>query len=86
MVGDFYTDKFKRDEYAKFFKQPQPLQDVTKEEFEALKKEVLDMKELIKRAIDYDKRNNEPHCETENKIALLKQVAEMVGVDLKDIV
>lgn len=58
---------------------------VTKEDFDALKKEVLEMKELLKRALDYDKRNNEPNCEMEEKVALLKKVAEFVGVTLEDI-
>lgn len=51
--------------------------------FDALKKEVEDMKVLLQRAIDYDKKNNEPNCEVEEKIAMLKQVAKLVGVDLE---
>lgn len=43
------------------------------------------MKELLKKAIEYDKKNNEPHCEVEEKIATLKKIAEMVGVSLEDI-
>lgn len=58
---------------------------VTKEDFDVLKKEVLEMKELLKRALDYDKRNNEPNCEMEEKVALLRQVAEFVGVTLEDV-
>lgn len=57
----------------------------TKEEFEELKKEVLEMKELLKKAIQYDIDNNEPHCEIEEKMATLKKVSEMVGVSLDDI-
>lgn len=58
---------------------------VSKEEFEELKKEVLEMKQLLKRAVEYDEKNNEPHCETEEKIATLKKVAAMVGVSLDDV-
>ena len=54
-------------------------------DFLALKQEVLEMKELLKRAVEYDKRNNEHHCEMEDKVALLKKVAEYVGVSLEDI-
>jgi len=57
----------------------------TKQELDELKKEVLEMKELLKKAIEYDKKNNEPHCEVEEKIATLKKIAEMVGVSLEDI-
>jgi hypothetical protein len=57
----------------------------SKKEFDALKKEVEEMKKLLQKALEYDKRNNEPHCEMEDKVALLKKVAELVGVSLEDI-
>lgn len=82
MVGDFYGQKW----------QPNPLlaptyvpDSVSQFQFEQLRKEVLDMKELLKRALDYDKRNSEPHCEQEDKIKFLRQVAESVGVSLDDL-
>ncbi len=54
-------------------------------EFDALKKEVEDMKVLLKKAKIYDEENNEPNCEMESKVAFLKKVAEFVGVDLEDV-
>ena len=53
--------------------------------FNALKREVELMKELLIRAVQYDKDNDEPHCETDEKIAFLKRVAEWVGIDLNDV-
>lgn len=58
---------------------------VTREEFDALKREVEEMKVLLLRAKDYDERNGEPHCEMEEKVALVRRVAEVVGVDLSDV-
>lgn len=58
---------------------------ITREEFEQLKKEVEEMKKILLRAAEYDKKNNEPHCEMEVKVALLKKIAEAVGVDLTDV-
>ena len=58
---------------------------VTREEFEALRKEVLEMKALLIRAKVYDEANNQPNCEMEDKIAILKRVAEMVGVSLEEV-
>lgn len=94
MIGDFYSDKWKQ---PKSFP-PDPTEQInildlmkfpnstiSREEFESLKREVLEMKELLKRAVEYDKRNNEPHCEMEEKVALLKKVAEYVGVTLEDV-
>jgi hypothetical protein len=90
MVGDHFGDKWEP------FKQPipspvgpftvsWPTPGPTQAEFEALKKEVLDMKELLKRAKIYDEKNNEPNCEIEDKMDFLRKVAALVGVDLDDV-
>lgn len=84
MVGDFYSDKW-RDPYKPYVANPIVWNGVSQADFDALKKEVLDMKELLKRALEYDKKNNEPNCEIEDKVVLLKKVAELVGVSLDDI-
>lgn len=96
MIGDHYQDKWKtlpytyppnknipsqKEEIEKLFKSP-----VTREEFEALKKEVLEMKELLKRAKEYDEKNNEPHCEIENKMDFLRKVSALVGINLDDVI
>lgn len=62
-----------------------PFNGISRKEFDELKNEVLLLKDLLKRAIKYDEANNEPHCETESKIAFLKQVAAAVGVDLEEV-
>jgi len=91
MVSDHYKDNF-----IQRWPQPQPFQPmspmatftippVSREEFDALKREVEDMKKLLLRAKEYDERNNEPHCEMDEKVALLKRVAELVGVNLDEV-
>lgn len=82
MIGDHYSDKWNQPKYQPIFTN---ISNISKEEFDALKKEVEEMKELLKKAKIYDEKNNEPNCEMEDKIALLKKIAELVGVDLKDI-
>lgn len=57
----------------------------TREEFERLKAEVAELKELLKAAKRYDERTGQPDCEMEDKIALLKRLAELVGVDLSEV-
>jgi hypothetical protein len=86
MVGDHYSDKWKQPQWNGTISNVtyNPSQ-VSKEDFDALKKDVEEMKKLLERALDYDKRNNEPNCEMEEKVALLKKVAELVGVSLEDI-
>lgn len=58
---------------------------VSKEEFNALKKDVQEMKALLIKAKIYDEANGESDCEMEDKIVLLKKIAELVGVDLNEV-
>lgn len=62
-----------------------PFSEVTKEEFEALKAEVEEMKELLRMAKILDEKTGQPDCEMDDKVALIKKIAEAVGVDLADI-
>lgn len=55
---------------------------VTRDEFEALKKTVNEMVVLLRKAKKYDEEHNEPECEIEEKMATLRKVAKLVGVDL----
>ena len=82
MIGDHYNDKWKQQNTTTIINDPNA---ASKDDLNALKKEVEEMKELLKKALDYDKRNNEPHCEMEDKVAVLKRVAEAVGVSLEDV-
>ena len=79
MVGDYYKDKWNQPHYQEQFAH---IDQVSRQEFELLKKEVLEMKELIKKAVEYDKKNNEPHCENPEKVKLLKQIADLFGIEL----
>lgn len=82
MVGDHFSDKWKQPFYQQTFLN---LPEITKAEFDALKKEVEEMKELLKKAMKYDEQNNEPHCEMEDKVKMLKEIAKMFNVDLSEI-
>jgi hypothetical protein len=55
---------------------------ISRAEFESLKRDVLEMKEILKVAKKYDEDTGQPHCEQEEKIRLLKRIAELVGVEL----
>lgn len=59
---------------------------VTRAEFDALKREVENMKALLARAKAYDEANGEPDCEMDEKMAVLRKVAEMVGISLDDVI
>lgn len=96
MVGDHYRDKWKDWQTSPVqpgINYPSDHQyvilksgnEITREEFDALKKEVEEMKALLIRAAKYDEENNEPHCEMDEKVELLKKIAEAVGVNLEDV-
>ena len=88
MVGDFYSEKWRPQFPDSFPAAPQTLTfwpGVTREEFDQLKREVQDMKLLLERARDYDRANGEPECSQEEKLALLRRVAELVGVEFPDL-
>lgn len=83
MIGDHFNDKWKQPPYQQIFTN---IPDVSRAEFEALKKEVEEMKALLKRAKEYDEKNNEPNCEIEEKMAMLRKFADAVGIDLEDVI
>ena len=58
---------------------------ITREEFDRLREDVIQIKDLLKRAIKYDEEYTEPHCEVDEKVAFIKKLAEYVGVDLTDV-
>lgn len=90
MIGDHYSQKtwpywadpnFTRHEPNQYVATIGP----TKAEFDQLKKEVEEMKELLKKAVDYDRRTGQPDCQNDEKIVLLRKIAEIVGVDLNEV-
>lgn len=91
MIGDHYNDKWK--DWPNGPSTPiNPVNPVnffpayaTKEDIESLRKEVIEMKELLKKAIQYDIVNNQKACHNTDKLAFLQKVADFVGIDLKDV-
>lgn len=57
----------------------------TRAEYDALKKDVEFMKEMLRKAKIYDVENNEPNCEIEEKIERLRAIAKIVDVDLDEV-
>ncbi len=86
-IGDNFKDQFPKS-WPQIPIQPDVIHlppEITRKEFDALKKEMQELKKLLKAAADFDKATGQPHCEVENKIKLIKQIAALVGVDIKDI-
>lgn len=87
-IGDHYRDKWNdtypwRQQQQSSYMQPQKPSQL---EFDKLKKEVEELKELLRKAKEYDEKNNEPHCEIELKMKFLREVAKSVGISLDDVI
>ena len=54
-------------------------------EFEALRAEMAELKKLLLAAKAYDAATGQPDCETDEKVALIKRLAELVGVDFSEV-
>ena len=58
---------------------------VSRAEFDALKKEVEALRELLLAAKKFDEKTNQKDCEQADKIKLLRGIADLVGVNLDEI-
>jgi hypothetical protein len=90
MIGDHFGDMWKNQPFIVPAVDPNgqakiDFSLISRAEFEALKKEVEILKELLIKAIAYDKANGEPHCEKPEKVKLLKDIAKALGVELNGI-
>lgn len=98
-VGDYWRETFP-DRWPNYVPTPQPITwpstsppapitiaipEIKKEDFDALKKEVEELKKLLIAAKIYDEPMGEPDCEMDEKIALIRAIAEKVGVDVDEV-
>lgn len=60
-------------------------QTVTREEFDALRNDVRELKELLAQAQKFDAATGQPECELEEKVELVRKMAQFVGIDLDDV-
>lgn len=84
MISDHYGDKW-RDLVRPHQNWPITQPQISRSEFDALKAEVENLKELLRKAKEYDERTGQPDCEKDEKVAIVRQVAKLVGVDLSDV-
>lgn len=81
MVMDFTYDKWLRQSQQvpyhpeRFFVPGPPIPSVTE-------RDVNDFEDLLRRAREYDRKNNEPACEESDKRAKLRRLADQLGVKI----
>lgn len=83
-IGDQWKDQFPH-KWPKFDPDIYRPAEVSRIEFEALRQEMLELKKLLKAAAEFDAKTGQPHCESDSKVALIKAVAKLVGVDLGNV-
>lgn len=77
----FVEDKVSKERLEKIAKENKKLA----EEIKELKKEMASLKKLLEAAKIYDEETGQKDCEMEEKIALIKKLAELTGVNFDDI-
>lgn len=87
-IGDGFHDQWTRPYWTP--SRPEPVvnwnfSEISKEEFDALKREVELMKQLLIKAKLYDEETGQPDCSMESKVATLRKVAEAMGVSLEEV-
>lgn len=81
-IGDAWAHKFP-EKYPHFNPPPVVIPSgVSASEFEALKKEVKELKKLLEAAKKFDQSTGQPDCAMEEKVKLIKAIAKLVGVNL----
>lgn len=83
-VGDGWAEKFP-DKYPQFHPPHIYPAGVSQSDFDALRKEVKELKELLKAAKKFDAATGQPDCEMDEKVKLIKAIAKLVGVDLGEV-
>ena len=73
--------------YVQPYAPPMPavIPGVSQFEFDRLKREVEELRKLLAAAKAFDAATGQPDCEVDEKVALIKRIAEIVGVDLGDV-
>ena len=58
---------------------------VPREDFDRLKEEVEQLKKRLEEAHAYDVANDEPNCHMDEKVQIIRKIAEALGVDLGEV-
>lgn len=84
MVGEYWRDRTFPSTFPDYPTWPNSIPP-TGEEFDQLKRSVEELRKLLLAAKKYDKKLNEPDCHVDDKVDLIKRLAKVVNVDMKDI-
>lgn len=88
-IGDGWAEKFPH-HWPQIPPNPPPKfniiqSGISKADFDALKKEVQELKKLLEAAKKFDEATGQPDCEMDEKVKLIKAIAKLVGVDMESV-
>lgn len=93
-IGDYYDKNF-QDNWPDIYRTVTQDSDAvtkadleklaTKEDIARIEKTLVSIRELLKAAIKFDDETDQAHCENEDKVALLRKLGDVLGVDMRDI-
>lgn len=78
MIMDHYNDKWPKPSEIKPYFPPQPIPYPNL----PTQAEIDEFRKLLERAREYDKNNNEPDCELEEKKEKIRELAKLLGLDV----
>lgn len=91
-IGDDWQKRWPQNPVNPFGPQPSQIpqqvfvgSNITREEFDTLKREVKALKKLLEAGKKYDETTGQPDCHMDDKVALIKKIAGLVGVDVSKI-
>jgi hypothetical protein len=58
---------------------------ISRIEFDSLRKDVQEMRELLTKALAYDRMTNQAECSNEEKLDRLEKIAQFAGIDCTDL-
>lgn len=85
MIGDYYGDKFRSLPTQPWGPGPVTVTKDHSQEIAELRRDIEEMRALLKRALKYDEASGQPECGNDDKIAFLRRVAASVGLSLDDV-
>lgn len=81
MIGDGWEQQFPN-RWPQVIPNLPSIPEVSRTEFDALKKEMQELKKLLMAAKKFDEATGQPDCEIDDKVKLIKEIAKLVGVDM----
>lgn len=84
MIGDYWTEKtLPNSPYRTWIYEP--YRSYPEQDIDLLRKDLEELKLLIKAGQRYDEQLGEPHCEHKEKVELIKKLAKIAGVSMDEL-